>query len=163
MGRAKQLISKTADAYRSIGEAASEIGLQPHVLRYWEGRFPRHIKPVKRRDGRRMYRPEDMKALRAIKLLVHVSGMTLKGARGLLEEQGVEAVLEGLARVSPKVSIGEPVKSPARELQTKLSQAFDQQSETTAPDAQNSKLESVLLEMHDLKTRLDAARLRSAA
>jgi len=163
MGRAKQTVSKSADAYRSIGEAASEIGVQTHVLRYWEGRFPKHIKPVKRRDGRRMFRPADMHALRAIRLLVHECGMTLKGAGGLLEQQGVDAVLNGMATVTQNSASQGRSESPALMLQAKLSEAFDAPIETTDASSQNSKLESVLHEMNDLKARLDAARMRSAA
>ena len=48
-------VEKSADAYRSIGEAAAELGLEPHVLRYWETRFPRQVSPVKRPDGRRYF------------------------------------------------------------------------------------------------------------
>ena len=99
MTNAAKRVKKSADAYRSIGEAAEELGLQPHVLRYWEGKFKRHLKPMKRPDGRRMFRPEDMKALRAIQILVHKKGFTLKGAAQLLNEQGLEAVLCGEANV----------------------------------------------------------------
>ena len=87
MTAASKKVEKSADAYRSIGEAADELGLQPHVLRYWEGKFTRHLKPLKRPDGRRMFRPEDIVALRAIQLLVHERGLTLKGAEQLLNEQ----------------------------------------------------------------------------
>ena len=116
MSRAKTTLLKSPDAYRSIGEAASEVGVQPHVLRYWEGKFPRQIKPVKRRDGRRMFRPADMDALRAIQLLVHELGMTLKGARGLLAEQGIDAVLSGSATVTSQTPHASS-EGPARQLQ----------------------------------------------
>ncbi|MEL8056085.1 MAG: MerR family transcriptional regulator, partial [Pseudomonadota bacterium] len=42
-------VEKSADAYRSIGEAAGELGLQTHVLRYWETKFAKYVKPLKRR------------------------------------------------------------------------------------------------------------------
>ena len=41
---AARKIEKSADAYRSIGEAAEELGLQPHVLRYWETKFAKFVK-----------------------------------------------------------------------------------------------------------------------
>lgn len=160
MPRAKSAAVKSPDAYRSIGEAAGEIGLQTHVLRYWEGKFPKHIKPVKRNDGRRMFRPVDMEALRAVQILVHERGMTLKGARQLMEEQGVEAVLSGSATIS---GAGE-TESPARELQQTLANAFGgAQHLASAPTNTKERLEVVLSEMTDLKARLDAARARSAA
>ena len=91
---AKSARRKAPDALRTIGEAAAELGLPTHVLRFWETKFP-VLKPIKRADGRRSYRPEDVTALKAIKLLVHDQGMTLKGAADLLKAKGVASVLDG--------------------------------------------------------------------
>jgi len=165
---------KSADALRSIGETASELGLQTHVLRYWEGKFPKHVRPIKRGDGRRMFRPQDVEALRAIQLLVHTRGLTLKGAKALLIEQGVGAVLSGDARltVAPAASVdgvevdAAPVASPARDLQEKVSAAFE--APTRAPIAagepgSKQRLQNVLGEMTDLKRRIEAMRAQRAA
>ena len=62
--------SKSTRAFRTISEAGDELGLQPHVLRFWESKFPQ-IQPMKRRGGRRFYRPEDIEFLRGIKILLH--------------------------------------------------------------------------------------------
>lgn len=147
-------IEKSSSAFRSIGEAASELGLETHVLRYWETRFPKDIRPIKREDGRRMFRPQDMDALRAVRVLVHARGMTLKGARTILSEQGVEAVLAGTATLS--AAILESVPSPACELQASVARAF------AAPD-RKTRLEEALQDLADIKSRIDAARARRAA
>ena len=167
---------KSADALRSIGETAGELGLQTHVLRYWESKFPKHVKPIKRSDGRRMFRPQDVEALRAIQLLVHSRGLTLKGAKALLAEQGVSAVLSGEARltVAPQppqpideaTAPAEPVTSPARDLQAQVSAAFD--AEPRAPIAatdagSKERLQNVLVEMTELKRRIEAMRDARAA
>lgn len=165
---AARKIEKSSDAYRSIGEAAEELGLQTHVLRYWEGKFTKFVKPLKRRDGRRMFRPEDMAALRAIQTLVHDKGMTLKGAGKLLAEQGVEAVTTGDARIVAQVEAATvtaaPTVSPARELQENVRKAFNA---TPAPEGEatgsTQALKSVLADLTDIKARLDAARLKKAA
>jgi len=163
MAAARKLTQKSADAYRSIGEAAGELGLQTHVLRYWEGKFPKQLKPVKRGDGRRMFRPADMQALRAIQCLVHERGMTLKGAKQILNEQGVDAVLDGGAVIVGSATVA-PQPSPARELQESVAKAFDATPNTGAvAEGSRSKLETVLSEMNDLKARLDAARMKVAA
>ena len=165
---------KAADALRSIGEAAGELGLQTHVLRYWEGKFPKHVKPIKRADGRRMFRPQDVEALRAIQLLVHKRGLTLKGAKSLLAEQGVQAVLSGDARLTVAPVEAEleaavsaaAAPSPARDLQAQVSAAFNAPTPEPIPaDAPGSseRLQSVLVEMTDLKRRLDALRAARAA
>lgn len=146
-------IEKTADAYRSIGEAAAELGLEPHVLRYWETRFPRQVSPVKRPDGRRFFRPQDLDALRAIRILVHERGMTLKGAKALLNEQGVGAVLAGTATLTPEAA---PAASHARALQETLARAY--QDMPSDADARRERLHGTLSELSDLKARLDALR-----
>ena len=168
MTNAAKRVKKSADAYRSIGEAAEELGLQPHVLRYWEGKFKRHLKPMKRPDGRRMFRPEDMKALRAIQILVHKKGFALKGAAQLLNEQGLEAVLCGEANVL--AANQKPGKeelagaSPARQLQESVRAAFAYEEDTPKPAAPSrSRLETMLSDLEDIKARLDAARLNKAA
>ncbi|MEM7329641.1 MAG: MerR family transcriptional regulator [Pseudomonadota bacterium] len=162
---AARKIEKSADAYRSIGEAAEELGLQPHVLRYWETKFKKFVKPLKRRDGRRMFRPEDMAALRAIQTLVHDQGMTLKGAGKLLSEQGVDSVLGGEARiVAPADSVeAVPQSSPAREMQHTVRQAFEVKSSETTATGTTERLETILSDLTDLKARLDQARTNKAA
>jgi len=150
-------VEKSVNAFRSIGEVASELGLETHVIRYWESRFTRDVRPIKRSDGRRLFRPQDLDALRAIQMLVHEKGLTLKGAKALLSEQGVPAVLSGEA------TLGAGVPSPARQLQKSVAEAFD--AELPVSDAADSheRLQGTLGELTDLKARLDAVRTRRAA
>jgi len=84
---------KSPSAFRTISEAAAELDLPQHVLRFWESKFPQ-IKPMKRGGGRRYYRPEDITALRRIKDLLHVEGYTIKGAQKLLRDPGQRATLK---------------------------------------------------------------------
>ena len=162
---AARKIEKSADAYRSIGEAADELGLQPHVLRYWETKFKQSVKPLKRRDGRRMFRPEDMAALRAIQLLVHDRGMTLKGAGKLLKEQGVAVVLDGEARlVAPADSAEIDIQvSPAREMQETVRQAFQTDAVSPPDPSAAGRLETILTDLTNIKARLDRVRQKKAA
>ena len=78
---------KSDEAFRTISEVASELGLPQHVLRFWETKFPQ-VKPMKRGGGRRYYRPEDVKLLRGIRALLHKDGYTIKGVQKLLRESG---------------------------------------------------------------------------
>ena len=84
-------MNKSAEAFRTIGEVADELGVPKHVLRFWEGKFAQ-IRPMKRGGGRRYYRPEDMELLRGIRTLLHSSGYTIKGVQKILRDQGVERV-----------------------------------------------------------------------
>jgi DNA-binding transcriptional MerR regulator len=78
-----RLGGKSAEAFRTISEAAGELELPQHVLRFWETKFP-HIRPLKRGGGRRYYRPEDLLLLRRIRDLLYDDGYTIKGAQKLL-------------------------------------------------------------------------------
>lgn len=84
-------MDKSPDAFRTISEVADWLGVQAHVLRFWESKFT-HVKPVKRAGGRRYYRPADMQLLGGIKKLLHEDGMTIKGVQKILREQGVTHV-----------------------------------------------------------------------
>lgn len=84
---------KSPDAFRTISEVADWLGVQAHVLRFWESKFSQ-VKPVKRAGGRRYYRPADMLLLGGIKKLLHEDGLTIKGAQKLLRENGVTAVAD---------------------------------------------------------------------
>ena len=82
------MTEKSDSAFRTISEAADEIGVQAHVLRFWETRFPQLL-PLKRAGGRRYYRPADMALLRQIKGLLHGGGMTIRGAQLVLAGKGI--------------------------------------------------------------------------
>ena len=70
-------MNKGPDAYRTIGEASKEVGVEPYVLRFWETKFSQ-LRPVKRSGGRRFYRPSDINKLRIIKSLLYDNGLTIK-------------------------------------------------------------------------------------
>jgi len=76
---------KSATAFRTISEAANELDLPQHVLRFWESKFPQ-IRPMKRGGGRRYYRPEDMDLLRRIRGLLYDDGYTIKGVQKILRD-----------------------------------------------------------------------------
>lgn len=75
--------------YFRIGEASSVIGVEPHVLRYWETEF-RSIRPKKSARGQRVYSRRDVETLARIKELLYDHGFTIAGARRRLREKGVE-------------------------------------------------------------------------
>ncbi|MEA1867455.1 MAG: MerR family transcriptional regulator [Thermodesulfobacteriota bacterium] len=72
--------------YYRIGEVSELIGVEPHVLRYWEGEF-RQIR-THRVAKQRLYRIEDIDFIRHIKTLLYDEGFTIAGAgRRIAEEQ----------------------------------------------------------------------------
>lgn len=90
-------MAKSPDAFRTISEVADWLGVEAHVLRFWETKFTQ-VKPVKRAGGRRYYRPSDMALLGGIRRLLHDDGLTIRGVQKLLREQGVAHV----AALSPE-------------------------------------------------------------
>ena len=84
-------MDKSPEAFRTISEAADELDLPQHVLRFWETRFST-IKPLKRGGGRRYYRPEDVLLLKGIRHLLYDQGFTIKGVQKILKDQGVRHV-----------------------------------------------------------------------
>ena len=84
---------KSAEAFRTISEVASELDVPQHVLRFWESRFTQ-IKPVKRAGGRRYYRPEDVDLLKGIRALLYSDGFTIKGVQKVLKERGLRHVAD---------------------------------------------------------------------
>jgi DNA-binding transcriptional MerR regulator len=68
-----------------IGEVSRLTGTKPFVLRYWETEFP-ILQPVKSPKGHRLYRREDVDAVRLIKRLLYDEGFTIAGARRHLRE-----------------------------------------------------------------------------
>ena len=67
-----------------IGEAAELLQLKTHVLRVWESEFPQ-LAPLRTEKGQRLYTDEHLALLRRIRQLLHEQGMTIEGARRVLE------------------------------------------------------------------------------
>jgi DNA-binding transcriptional MerR regulator len=75
---------KSEQAFRTIGELASDLGVPQHILRYWETRFPQ-LRPLQRAGNRRYYRPADVQLVRRIHRLLSDEGYTVKGVQKLLK------------------------------------------------------------------------------
>ena len=66
--------------YYRIGEVCEIVGVEAHVLRYWETEFP-PLAPPKNRAGQRTYRAKDIEMLLTIRRLLYEEGFTIAGAR----------------------------------------------------------------------------------
>lgn len=96
-GMAGDLAPKATGAFRTIGELSRETGLQQHILRYWETRFPQ-LRPLQRAGNRRYYRPDDVALVRRIDRLLAREGYTIRGVQQLLSQEG-KAQGDGLGTV----------------------------------------------------------------
>lgn len=70
-----------------IGEVCDLVGVQAHVLRYWESEFP-SFQPQKNRAGQRTYRRKDVEMALRIKVLLYGEGFTIAGAKRKLVTEG---------------------------------------------------------------------------
>jgi DNA-binding transcriptional MerR regulator len=72
--------------YFRIGETGKIVGVESHVLRYWETEFT-IIKPYRPKSGQRLYRKKDVKNFIRIKTLLHDEGYTVAGAIKILNRE----------------------------------------------------------------------------
>ncbi|WP_298811535.1 MerR family transcriptional regulator [uncultured Sphingomonas sp.] len=110
-------LAKADTAFRTIGEVTQLTGIAPHILRYWEGRFPQ-LKPVTRAGNRRYYRPADVALVQRIDKLLNHEGYTVRGVQQLLAGE----------RTSPAPTPASPAHSappPAAPIATVLPDTLD--------------------------------------
>jgi DNA-binding transcriptional MerR regulator len=97
--------------YYRIGEVSEIVGVQPHVLRYWETEF-RSIRPQKSSKGQRVYSRRDVEKLLRVKDLLRNQGFTIAGARKRLSD-APEAT--PLSVATPAVAVVAAVEEVAAE------------------------------------------------
>ena len=96
--------------YYKIGEVCEIVGVEPHVLRYWESEFSR-LSPPKNKAGQRTYRPKDIELLLLIRKLLYEDGYTIAGAR------------KQLSTTRPQGSATDGKTEGRKRLQTDMAQA----------------------------------------
>ena len=85
------MIHKSNKAYKSIGEVAKILNLinekkgtlNTHTIRFWEKEF-KQIKPNILNGNRRYYNNETIEVLKKVKYLLKDQGMTINGAKKVL-------------------------------------------------------------------------------
>jgi len=88
---------KSKVAYKTISEAATEIGLvnrknnkpNTHTLRFWEKNF-KQVKPKILFGNRRYYSNKDINVLKLIYNLLKTQGMTINGAKKALNSDSIK-------------------------------------------------------------------------
>lgn len=85
-------VNKSKSAFRSIAEVTEDLGIAPHVLRFWETKFSQ-IKPMKTKSSRRYYRPDDVELLALIKELLYNRRYTIEGVQKLFKNRSLKDIL----------------------------------------------------------------------
>lgn len=154
--------------YFKIGEVAQLVGVEPHVLRYWQTQFPQ-VRPQKSRSGHRLYRRRDVETLLAVRELLHVQRFTIAGARQALRslvrsdkdrpQTQPPTPIEALAAQRPAPAL--PVmKAAATEVALLDVEGLD---EGELEDALERELaEATAMEVEEVEVAADAAPLETA-
>jgi DNA-binding transcriptional MerR regulator len=85
--------------YFKIGEASGIVGVEAHVLRYWESEF-KILKPLRAGSRQRLYRRGDIENLLRIRELLYTEGYTIAGAR-----QAIKIGKGGEEQATPKAAV----------------------------------------------------------
>ena len=73
-----------AKIYYTISEVSDSLGLEQHVLRFWEGEFS-ELSPQKNRAGNRVYKSRDIDIVKKIQFLLYEEKFTVEGAKAKLK------------------------------------------------------------------------------
>src|SRR3954470_17947779 len=133
--------------YYRIGEVSEIVGVQPHVLRYWETEF-RTIRPQKSHKGQRVYSRRDVEKLLKVKDLLKNQGFTIAGAKKKLRDP--DALVAPDAQVETESETARaPVAIPVAFQAAVLAPA-------PAPDPGRERIRAALLEIRaDIAALLD--------
>lgn len=137
-----------------IGEVCEIVGVQAHVLRYWESEFPT-LQPQKNRAKQRTYRRKDVEMALRIRELLYDEGFTIAGAKKKL--MGEARGASKLKVVPPGASASEMEARPQPVVQTPPTPeavAAAAASLTSRPLTRDT-LERLKLMLEDLLTTLN--------
>jgi len=90
-----------------IGEVCELIGVQAHVLRYWESEFTA-LSPQKNKSGQRSFRRRDVEIVLRIKQLLYNEMFTIAGARKKLQQEQREGSKPKVVEKPPPVVVETP-------------------------------------------------------
>jgi len=99
--------------YFKIGEVSGLLGVEPHVLRYWESEFT-GLSPKKSGTGHRLYRRKDVEILLRIKHLLYEKRFTIEGARQALQAEAKAP--KPVRRVQQELFTSDPLPEIRKEL-----------------------------------------------
>ena len=108
MGSSRELVK----LYYRIGEVSQIVGVQPHVLRYWETEF-RTIRPQKSHKGQRVYSRRDVEKLLKVKDLLKNQGFTIAGAKKKLRDPDAQITPEADLEPAVEQVVAAPAAAPA--------------------------------------------------
>jgi len=115
-------IKKKDTAYKTIGEVAKELDLvdkntghlQTYTIRYWETQF-KQIKPNISAGKRRYYSIKDLKIIKYIKFLLKEKGLTISGAKKILNATASDSLDDSI-----NLSVYKPGLKTTKDIKEKI-------------------------------------------
>lgn len=153
--------------YFKIGEVCDLVGVQAHVLRYWETEFPM-LSPQKNRSGQRSYRRKDVEIALRIKQLLYDELFTIAGAKKKLQTELRETTKLKVVHPEPKQQdYLRPVESPGLfESEPEIgdiSEDAPKQDQGNLTTQQREALKSLAAQLLELREMLKTNQTREAA
>ena len=141
---------KAPRAFRTISEVAGELNLQPYVIRFWESQF-KQVKPMRRKGGRRYYRPRDIDFLRGLKALLHGENLTIKKVKELIIKKGKEHIV-----ALPNKKLDDSLVAEKRKIQIKFSHAEKKTIyiKTHATEEEKLQVNSLIHSLNKLRKKM---------
>ncbi|MBV9214983.1 MAG: MerR family transcriptional regulator [Acidobacteria bacterium] len=122
--------------YFKIGEVCELVGVQAHVLRYWETEFPM-LSPQKNKSGQRSYRRRDVEIALRIKQLLYNEMFTIAGARKKLQSESRDG---GRSKVTEVEAVEASDPRHARTAHISAPRLFDDQPSAPVEEGRGGAL-----------------------
>ena len=145
-----------------IGEVAGMLGIQPHVIRYWESEFSQ-LKPKKTNTQQRRYSRPAVFRVALVQHLLHTKGLSIADARKALSEydtsdKGIEnqiSLVKGLK--NPSILAQNDNPEPPTSTPSTMAKTIAP-GKAVNTDVASSSPGSFLQERQKLQQELDQAR-----
>ena len=142
-----------------IGEVCDLVGVQAHVLRYWETEFSM-LSPQKNQSGQRSYRKKDVEIALKIKQLLYKEMFTIAGARKKLQSDARQG---GQPKPAPQPQSFQPVVAKDGKAQMLFDITPPAEGETAdLSESQRDTLRKIASELVELREMLSSDRAQAA-
>ncbi|MCA1625261.1 MAG: MerR family transcriptional regulator [Acidobacteria bacterium] len=159
-----------------IGEVCDLVGVQAHVLRYWETEFPM-LSPQKNRSGQRSYRRRDVEIALRIKELLYDDLYTIAGAKKKLqvelressrlkivhpEPAQKENFIKEFKSPEPQEEVFEPEEIEEYEEELGEIESFEETAPVEMDDERREALTNLAAQLLELREMLKTNKFESA-
>jgi len=144
--------------YFKIGEVCDLVGVQAHVLRYWETEFSM-LSPQKNKSGQRSYRRRDVEMALRIKQLLYKEMFTIAGARKKLQSEQREGS-KPKEPATVKTASSDKVEAPSLfDTDFENGQTSIVNSDVTYTVAQRDALKTLAANLFELRDMLNSSKV----